>query len=93
MFHFDSDFSKFLKLYMYLNDVNKENLSPVILSNFQEAKQAVNQLDENFIDQINNNKIKMLNAFDKLQVIVVNMKTNMLSLLSIQVDYIDADGD
>jgi hypothetical protein len=73
--------------------VNKENLSPVILSNFQEAKQAVNQLDENFIDQINNNKIKMLNAFDKLQVIVVNMKTNMLSLLSIQVDYIDADGD
>ena len=73
--------------------MNKENLSPVILSNFQEAKQAVNQLDENFIDQINNNKIKMLNAFDKLQVIVVNMKTNMLSLLSIQVDYIDADGD
>ncbi|MFL2602470.1 MAG: hypothetical protein ACJ0PE_03305 [Flavobacteriaceae bacterium] len=63
------------------------------MSNFQEAKQAVNQLDENFIDQINNNKIKMLNAFDKLQVIVVNMKTNMLSLLSIQVDYIDADGD
>ena len=73
--------------------MNKENLSPVILSNFQEAKHAVNQLDENFIDQINNNKIKMLNAFDKLQVIVVNMKTNMLSLLSIQVDYIDADGD
>ena len=79
--------------YIYNADVNKENLSPVILSNFQEAKQAVNQLDENFIDQINNNKIKMLNAFDKLQVIVVNMKTNMLSLLSIQVDYIDADGD
>ena len=37
--------------------------------------------------------VKMFNAFDKLQAIVVNMKTNMLSLLSIQVDYIDADGD
>jgi hypothetical protein len=35
----------------------------------------------------------MLNTFDKLQALVVNMKTNMLSILSIQVDYIDADGD
>ena len=35
----------------------------------------------------------MLNTFDKLQAIVVNLKTDMLSLLSIQVDYIDADGD
>ena len=50
-------------------------------------------LDSNFINQIDNDKVKMLNAFDKLQAIVVNMKTNMLSLLSIQVDYIDADGD
>ena len=63
------------------------------ISNFQKAKQAVDLLDSNFINQINNDKLKMLNAFDKLQAIVVNMKTNMLSLLSIQVDYIDADGD
>ena len=35
----------------------------------------------------------MMNAFNKLQAIVVNLKTNMLSLLSIQVDYTDADGD
>ena len=57
------------------------------------AKTAINELDENFIDQINNDKSKMLNAFDKLQSVVVNMKTDMLSILSIQVDYIDADGD
>ena len=79
--------------YIYAADVNKENLSPIIISNFQKAKQAVDLLDSNFVDQINNDKLKMLNAFDKLQAIVVNMKTNMLSLLSIQVDYIDADGD
>ena len=79
--------------YIHASDVNKENLSPMIINNFQEAKQAVNQLDGNFITQINNDQLKMMNAFNKLQAIVVNLKTNMLSLLSIQVDYTDADGD
>ena len=79
--------------YIYNSDVNKENLSPIISSNFQKAKEAIDLLDSNFVNQINNDKTKMLNAFDKLQAIVVNMKTDMLSLLSIQVDYIDADGD
>jgi predicted lipoprotein len=79
--------------YVYNSDVNKENLSPIISSNYQKAKEAIDLLDSNFINQINNDKTKMLNAFDKLQAIVVNMKTDMLSLLSIQVDYIDADGD
>tara|TARA_X000001036_G_scaffold426645_1_gene454296 strand:- start:7 stop:1134 length:1128 start_codon:yes stop_codon:yes gene_type:complete len=79
--------------YVYSADVNKENLSPIISSNFQKAKEAIDLLDSNLVNQINNDKTKMLNAFDKLQAIVVNMKTNMLSLLSIQVDYIDADGD
>ena len=79
--------------YIYNADVNKENLSPIISSNFQKAKESIDLLDSNLVNQINNDKTKMLNAFDKLQAIVVNMKTNMLSLLSIQVDYIDADGD
>jgi len=79
--------------YIYNSDVNKENLSPIISSNFQKANEAIDLLDSNFVNQINNDKTKMLNAFDKLQAIVVNMKTDMLSLLSIQVDYIDADGD
>jgi hypothetical protein len=79
--------------YIYSADVNKENLSPIISSNFQKAKEEIDLLDSNFVNQINNDKTKMLNAFDKLQAIVVNMKTDMLSLLSIQVDYIDADGD
>jgi hypothetical protein len=79
--------------YLHLNGVNKENLSPIIINNFQKANDALDQLNENFIDQINTDKSKMLNTFDKLQAIVVNMKTDMLSILSIQVDYIDADGD
>ena len=79
--------------YLHSADVNKNNLSPIIVTNFQKAHQALDDLNENFIDQINSDKSKMLNTFDKLQALVVNMKTNMLSILSIQVDYIDADGD
>ena len=79
--------------YLHSNDVSKENLSPIIINNFQKANDELDQLNENFIDQINTDKSKMLNTFDKLQAIVVNLKTDMLSLLSIQVDYIDADGD
>ena len=79
--------------YLHSADVNKNNLSPIIVTNFQKAHQALDDLNENFIDQINSDKYKMLNTFDKLQALVVNMKTDMLSILSIQVDYIDADGD
>ena len=76
-----------------VNEEKLQKLSDGLDSNFQKAKEAIDLLDSNFINQINNDKTKMLNAFDKLQAIVVNMKTDMLSLLSIQVDYIDADGD
>jgi predicted lipoprotein len=79
--------------YIYSADVNKNNLSPIILSNFQSANDAINELDKSFVNQISSDKSKMLNAFDKLQALVINMKTDMLSILSIQVDYIDADGD
>lgn len=79
--------------YLHSNGTNKDNLSPIIITNFQKAHEALDDLNNNFIDQINNDKNKMLNAFDKLQALVINMKTNMLSILSIQVDYIDADGD
>ena len=57
------------------------------------AKDAINALDDNFLDQINNNNTLMLVAFDALQTIVVNLKTDMLSNFNVAVDYTDADGD
>ena len=69
----------------------KSNLMFSLIDHFK-SKSSIFEM-EPFIDQINTDKSKMLNTFDKLQAIVVNLKTDMLSLLSIQVDYIDADGD
>ena len=50
------------------------------------AKDAINALDDNFLDQINNNNTVMLVAFDALQTIVVNLKTDMLSNFNVAVD-------
>ena len=50
-------------------------------------------LNDNFVIQINTDNLKMLEAFDAIQVGVVRLKTNMMSILGISVDYFDADGD
>ncbi len=57
------------------------------------AKDAIEALNENFLTQIDENNTAMLLAFDALQTIVVNLKTDMLSNFNISVDYTDADGD
>ena len=57
------------------------------------AKDAIEALDDNFLTQIAENNTAMLLAFDALQTIVVNLKTDMLSNFNIAVDYTDADGD
>jgi hypothetical protein len=51
------------------------------------------QLNNNFALQIETDNIKMLEAYDSIQQGVVRLKTNMLSILGISVDYYDADGD
>ena len=60
---------------------------------FENAKNKVQLLNDNFVHQIETNNIDMLYAFDAIQENVVNLKTDMLFELNISVDYIDADGD
>jgi hypothetical protein len=50
-------------------------------------------LSDDFSYQVDNNNSQMLEAYDAIQEGVVYLKTDMLSLLSISVDYMDADGD
>lgn len=58
------------------------------------ARSAVQGLDS-FASEIENNDppIAMLTAYDEVQRIVPLIKTDMFSLLSIDVDFVDADGD
>ena len=74
-------------------DYLETDLGSTLVSKLEAAKISLNDLDTNFINQINSNNTKMLLAFDALQTIVVNLKTDMLSNFNIAVDYVDADGD
>ena len=75
------------------NDVSGDDIGSLVVSKIQTAKQKILDLDKNLITQVENNNSKMLVAFDALQTIVVNLKTDMLSLFNVAVDYTDADGD
>jgi hypothetical protein len=72
---------------------NGVDIGAEIVSKISTAEQKIGELNENFIYQINTNNTKMLATFDALQTIVVNLKTDMLSLFNVAVDYQDADGD
>ena len=51
MFHFDSDFSKFLKLYMYLNDVNKNNGPHIYAERTHNKKIKKHELQKGYSDK------------------------------------------
>ncbi|MAN58759.1 MAG: peptidase M75 superfamily protein [Flavobacteriaceae bacterium] len=86
---------KSFKSYLdYLNTIkNGEDLALLINAQFEDARAALNLLDENFVAQIEIDNSKMLNAFDELQRNVILLKVDMLQALDVNVDYIDADGD
>tara|TARA_B100000902_G_scaffold56944_1_gene63802 strand:+ start:6760 stop:7896 length:1137 start_codon:yes stop_codon:yes gene_type:complete len=79
----------------YLIHLNAQNgtLANKILDRFTNARNQINNLDDNFVYQIENNNLAMLQAYDAIQENTRNLKTDMLSALNIAVDYIDADGD
>ena len=69
------------------------NLSTTIIDQFDNARIKINLLDQDFVAQIASDNILMLQAFDAVQIAVISLKTDMLLLLGISVDYVDADGD
>ena len=83
----------------YLDDTDYSDsemffgLGDDIIQAFDNSMEKLDLLNDNFVTQINTENIKMLEAFDAIQVGVVRLKTNMMSILGISVDYFDADGD
>tara|TARA_Y100000996_G_C22528323_1_gene645406 strand:+ start:128 stop:1231 length:1104 start_codon:yes stop_codon:yes gene_type:complete len=69
------------------------NLGNKISNKMTIALQKITDLDDNFVNQIETNNTKLLQTYDAIQEIVVLLKVDMLQLLSVTVDYIDADGD
>lgn len=85
-------------LKQYLDDIHLNNntdldYSKSILAQWDAASIAVSGLNDSFYDQILDDNIQMLAAYDELQKAVIFLKVDMLQALNIQVDFVDADGD
>ncbi len=78
----------------YLNTIkNGANLSTLINDQFTVAKNKSNELNANFVQQIEADNSKMLNSYNELQRIVILLKVDMIQALDVSIDYVDADGD
>jgi len=91
--HFNQTITSGFSFKDYLEDLDNSILVELIMAQFNDAESQVNQLNNNFVNQILENNNQMLYAFDYLQLLVVSFKVDMLQSLGISVDYIDADGD
>ena len=69
------------------------NLSSDINAQLDLGKSSIEGLDSNFVNQLNNDFLVMAVTYDNIQAGTVLLKTDMLSVLQIATDYVDADGD
>ena len=85
-----------VSLRQYISEVSTAEYSGVstdILDLFNIAENLINGLDDNFYNQILTNNVQVLEAYDAIQQGTILLKTDMLSVLQIPTDYVDADGD
>lgn len=74
-------------------DKNGTPLDELINDQFDIARNQIGSLSDDFVNQIETDNTAILATFDQLQLNVVNLKVDMLQVLNINVDYVDADGD
>ncbi len=72
---------------------SESTLSAEINDQINVARIQLNTLNQNLGNQVSSNNTAMLQTYDELQRVVVLLKVDMLSILNISVDYVDADGD
>ena len=82
-----------LGLKAYLEALDREDISEAVLDQIALGRSEIEALDDDFYQQIVDDRITFVEAYDELQKVVPYLKSDMLSALDISVDYVDADGD
>ncbi len=77
----------------YLQYLDRNDIYVSTRDQFNAARIEINNLSNNFSNQIITDNTKMTKAYDELQKAVVLLKVDMLQAFSINIDYVDADGD
>jgi len=77
----------------YLLYLDRYDIFISIIDQFNLAWQEINNLTNNLTEQVTTDNSKMTRAYDELQKAVVLLKVDMLQAFSVNIDYVDADGD
>lgn len=81
----------------YLDELDSRRgdqlLSTAINQQFNLTRAKILDLDENIASDIENDLTKVLSVYDELQKNIVLMKVDMMQALSVNISYVDADGD
>ena len=68
-------------------------LSDAVNQQFNESQSALNTITESFKATVENDVFTMLALYDELQRNTIRIKTNVMQILNVKIDYVDADGD
>jgi predicted lipoprotein len=77
----------------YVDASTNVALSTMITDQLNTAGTRMGNLNNNLSQQVDNDNAQMTMTYDDLQRAVILMKVDMLQVLNIAVDYVDADGD
>ncbi len=79
----------------YLAALDRSDLASIINLKFDTAREKIQDLDNDFYNQVNIDNTKMTQAYDALQSAVVSLKVDMMGALQVVLDegFVDADGD
>ena len=90
---FNSDTISGISYVDYLEEKGNPDISVDIIKGLDLAKSSINSLNNDFRIQLLTDNLSMLEAYDAVQKVVIDLKTDMLISLQITVDYNDSDGD
>ena len=79
--------------YKYLVALDRTDLATLINTRIDDARQKIQNLNADLKTQVEVDSVKMTEAYDALQLVVISLKVDMLQAFNVSVDYVDADGD
>ena len=77
----------------YLLYLDREDIYESTIEQFNIARLEISNLTNNLSDQVITDNSKMTRAYDELQKAVRLIKVDMIQAFSINIDYVNADGD
>ncbi|AOW21321.1 imelysin family protein [Urechidicola croceus] len=77
----------------YLEFLERDDIVTSINDQLAIVRTEINNLDDNFYQQIMSDNIQMTTTYDVIQTVVPLLKIDMAQAFNVTIDFVDADGD